>query len=63
MKSLSVDGSVTVLNCGVMVGLLRSGGDGIGEGGSNSSGVLFISLLRLHALLERGLLRGAPHGV
>jgi hypothetical protein len=52
MNSLCGDGSVAVPICGVMVGLLRSGGAGIGEGGSSSRGILFISLLRLHVWLE-----------
>jgi len=36
-----------VLSWGIMPGRLRSGGVGIGDGGSSSSGILFISLLRL----------------
>lgn len=63
MKSLSGDGSVVVPNCGVMAGFLRRGGAGIGLGGSSSTGILFISLLRLHVLSERGLLRGVLLGV
>jgi hypothetical protein len=36
-----------VLSWGITPGRLRSGGVGIGDGGSSSSGILFISLLRL----------------
>ncbi len=45
-----IDGPVllALVNCGVMDGLRRSGGAGIGDGGSISTGILFISLLRLH---------------
>ena len=39
------------LSCGVGLGRLRKGGAGIGEGGSSSKGILFISLLRLRELL------------
>lgn len=44
----------TMLNCGVGEGRLLKGGAGIGEGGSISSGVLSISLLRLHEPLVLG---------
>jgi hypothetical protein len=41
----------TMLNCGIIPGRLRSGGVGIGEGGSSSKGILFISLFRLREQL------------
>jgi len=41
----------TMLSCGIIPGLLRSGGVGIGDGGSSSKGILFISLLRLREWL------------
>ena len=40
-----------LLSCGMGDGLRRSGGVGIGDGGSISVGVLFISLLRLREWL------------
>jgi hypothetical protein len=44
---------VMLLNCGVMDGLFRNGGVGIGDGGSICTDILFISLLRLHVRLEQ----------
>ncbi len=54
-----IDGSSrdTILSWGIMPGRLRSGGVGIGDGGSSSSGILFISLLRLRLLLGLWLFR------
>ena len=42
---------------GIGEGRLRSGGAGIGEGGSISNGILLISLLRLRERLELWLFR------
>jgi hypothetical protein len=43
-------------NRGIGDGCLLRGGDGIGDGGSISSGMCSISLLRLHERLELRLL-------
>jgi hypothetical protein len=47
----------TRLICGIGEGRLRSGGDGIGDGGSISNGILLISLLGLRELLGLWLFR------
>jgi hypothetical protein len=41
-----------MLSWGIGDGRLRSGGVGIGDGGSISNGILLINLLRLHERLE-----------
>jgi hypothetical protein len=41
-----------MLICGIGEGRLRSGGAGMGDGGSISNGARFISLLRLRGRLE-----------
>ena len=43
---------MAALNWGIIPGRRRSGGAGIGDGGSNSTGMRFISLVRLRDLLE-----------
>jgi hypothetical protein len=40
-----------MLSWGIGLGRRRSGGVGIGEGGSSSKGILFISLFRLREWL------------
>ena len=46
-----------LLSCGIGDGFRRSGGVGIGDGGSISVGILFISLLRLREQLGLWLFR------
>jgi hypothetical protein len=46
-----------ILSWGIIDGRLRSGGAGIGDGGSSSSGILAISLVRLHVALGLLLFR------
>jgi hypothetical protein len=41
----------TIPSCGEGEGFLRSGGAGIGDGGSISNGILLINLLHLHERL------------
>ena len=52
-----VEAGFAVLNWGVGKGRLLSGGDGIGDGGSISSGMRSISLLRLRERLALRLLQ------
>jgi len=52
-----VEAGFAVLNWGVGKGRLLSGGDGIGDGGSISSGICSISLLRLRERLALRLFR------